>query len=74
MENLEKYFSFEEAKYVIFKMDKDKSSGLDGFSMLFFLECWDSIKEDIMKVFGGFYVRGEMSKVTKYIFIVLIPI
>lgn len=30
-------------------MVKDKSSGLDGFSMLLYQECWDIVKEDLMR-------------------------
>lgn len=66
-------FLEEEVKAVVFSMDKDKSSGPDGFSMLFFQECWEILKRDLMEVFEEFYERGIISKGMNATFIVLIP-
>lgn len=44
--SLEGPFSKEEIKSIVFSMDKDKSSGPDGFSMLFYHTCWELIKDD----------------------------
>lgn len=41
--------------------------------MLFFQKCWDSIKDDLLKVFGKFFERGRMNIAMKSIFIALIP-
>lgn len=48
---IEKPFSEEEVFNAVFGMDEAKAPGPDGFSMLFYQECWESIKEDLMKVF-----------------------
>lgn len=54
-------------------MYKAKTSGPDGFSMMFFQECQDIINEDIMKVFEEFFEKGILSIAMKSTFIVLIP-
>lgn len=33
----------------------DKAPGPDGFTMRFFLKCWEVLKGDIMKAFQNFY-------------------
>jgi hypothetical protein len=38
---LERDFEEEEVRRVVFKMNGDKASGPDGFSMAFFQVCWD---------------------------------
>lgn len=53
--NLEKTFSEEEVKNAIMGMDGTKALGPGGFSMLFFLECSDTIKVDLMNVFLEFF-------------------
>lgn len=73
MLRLEASFSEEEVKEVVFSMDKDKSLGLDGFSMHFYQVCWDIIKDDLMKVFVEFYDGGVISKGMNATFIVLVP-
>lgn len=60
-------------KEAVFGMDGVKSPGPDGFSMLLYQECWDTIKEDLMKVVREFHERGEMNKSMTSNFIVLIP-
>ena len=54
-------------------MDRDKAPSLDGFSMAFFQDCWEVIKEDIMSVFFDFYARGKFEKSLNATFISLIP-
>jgi hypothetical protein len=34
--------------------------------MMFFLACWDVLKEDIMKVFHDFPARGKFERKPKY--------
>lgn len=70
--DLERPFTEDKVKKVIFDMDGAKAPGPDGFSMHFFQKCWDIIKEDLMKVFLEFFERGIMSMVMKSTFIVLI--
>lgn len=50
--SLEAVFKEDEIKEPIFEMTKDKSLGPDDFSMHFYQECWDIIKEDLLKVSG----------------------
>lgn len=47
--------------------------GPDGYSMLFYQECWDTINGDLMIVFREFYGRGQLNMSRKSTFIVLIP-
>jgi hypothetical protein len=42
-------FTEEEVSNVIKQAPKDKASGPDGFIGAFFADCWDIIKEDMMK-------------------------
>lgn len=43
------------------------------FLCFFNQECWETIKEDLMKVFKEFYDKGEMNKSMTCNFIVFIP-
>lgn len=43
---------------VIFQMGKDKAPNLDDFSITFYQECWDIIKEDLLKFFYEFLDNG----------------
>jgi hypothetical protein len=70
---LERGFEEEEVKRVVFKMNGDKASGPDGFSMAFFQVCWDVLRMDIMKVFGEFHAGGRFEKSLNATFISLIP-
>lgn len=54
-------------------MGKDKSPGLDGFTMLFFQECWDIVRDGLIKVFTEFYDKGVISKGMNTTFLVLLP-
>lgn len=53
--NFEKPFSIEEVKIAVMSMGKDKSPGPDGFSMLFYQDCWDIIQADLIGVFAKFF-------------------
>lgn len=53
-------------------MAKDKSLGLDGFSMLFYQECWEVIKLDLLKVFEEFYESGIINLGANATFLVLV--
>lgn len=60
-------------KDAIFGMDGSKALGLGGFSMLFYQECWETIREDLMLIFDEFFHRGELCKSMRSTFIVLVP-
>lgn len=55
----------------VFKMDKDKTLGPDGFYMAFFQSYWDVVEMDIMEVFEEFFLNGLMGKSMNSTFITL---
>ncbi|KAJ9678294.1 hypothetical protein PVL29_020454 [Vitis rotundifolia] len=57
----------------IFQLDRDKAPGPDGFIMAVFQDCWDVIKEDLVKVFAEFHSSGIINQSTNASFIVLLP-
>jgi len=70
---LENIFTEEEVKEAVFSIDKDKSSGPDGFSSLFYQECWEIVKDELIDVFTEFHDKSTINKCTNTTFIVLIP-
>ncbi|RVW36395.1 putative mitochondrial protein [Vitis vinifera] len=48
----------------IFQLNKEKAPGPDGFTIAVYQECWDVIKEDLMRVFLEFHTKGPISLVT----------
>lgn len=55
---LERPFTKDEVKEVIWSTQDDKALGPDGFTMTFYKACWNFIKEDIMKMLEDFYYEG----------------
>lgn len=51
----------------------NKSTGSDGYSMLFYQVCWEMVKCDLMKMFAEFFERGVIGKDMNATFIVFIP-
>ncbi|WMV23105.1 hypothetical protein MTR67_016490 [Solanum verrucosum] len=51
----------------------DKAAGPDGFTMGFFIKCWDVVKQDIMDTFQNFYEHEVFEKSFNATFIALIP-
>lgn len=72
-DSLEKMFTKEEVKNVVYSMEEDKSLGPDGFSIAFYRECSDIIKEHLMKAFAEFFERGTINKGVNATCIILIP-
>jgi hypothetical protein len=58
---------------VVKAMNVDKAPGHDCYSMAFFQVCWVALKEDTMKVFHDFNVRGKFERSLNVTFIILIP-
>jgi len=52
---LERGFEEQEVWEVVREMNGDKAPGPDGFSMVFFQQCWGVLKKDIMAVFLEFH-------------------
>ena len=66
-------FTEEEISKAIFQMDRDKAPGPDGFTIVVFQDCWDVIKEDLVRVFAEFHRSGIINQSTNASFIVLLP-
>ncbi|RVX15029.1 LINE-1 retrotransposable element ORF2 protein [Vitis vinifera] len=52
---------------------EDKAPGPDGFTIAVFQDCWDVIKEDLVRVFAEFHSSGIINQSTNASFIVLLP-
>ncbi|RVW62008.1 Transposon TX1 uncharacterized 149 kDa protein [Vitis vinifera] len=59
---LESPFTEEEISKAIFQMDRDKAPGPDGFTIAVFQDCWDVIKEDLVRVFDEFHRSGIINQ------------
>lgn len=51
----------EEIKTALFSMKKDKSPGVDGLSVEFYIHFWDIIQEPLFCMYSECVGRGEMS-------------
>lgn len=51
---MEMQFLLEEIKEAIFSLSMDKAPGPDGFTMAIYQECWESIKENLLRVSHNF--------------------
>ena len=51
----------------------DKAIGPGEFTMVFFLKCWEVVKEDIMKAFQNIYEHEVFERSLNATFITLIP-
>ena len=71
--SLDAPFTEEEISKAIFQMDRDKASGPDGFTIAVFQDCWDVIKEDLVRVFAEFHRSRVINQSTNASFIVLLP-
>ena len=54
-------------------MDRNKAPGPDGFTIAVFQDCWNVIKEDLVRVFDEFHRSGIINQSTNASFIVLLP-
>ncbi|KAJ9688894.1 hypothetical protein PVL29_014511 [Vitis rotundifolia] len=70
---LDSPFTEEEISKAIFQLDRDKASGPDGFTITVFQDCWDVVKEDLVRVFAEFHRSGIINQSTNASFIVLLP-
>ncbi|KAL6321948.1 hypothetical protein AAG906_035857 [Vitis piasezkii] len=53
----------------IFQLDRDKAPRPDGFTIAVFQDCWDVIKEDLVRVFAEFHNSGIINQNTNASFI-----
>ena len=70
---LDRLFSVEEVQIAIFQLNKEKALGPDGFTIAIYQECWDVIKEDLMRVFLEFHTNGVINQSTNATFIAMVP-
>ncbi|RVW27562.1 Transposon TX1 uncharacterized 149 kDa protein [Vitis vinifera] len=70
---LDSPFTEEEISKAIFQLDRDKAPGPDGFTIAVFQDCWDVIKEELVRVFAEFHRSGIINQSTNASFIVLLP-
>ena len=57
----------------VFQLNKEKAPGPDGFTIAVYQECWDVIKEDLMRVFFEFHTKGVINQSTNATFIAMVP-
>ena len=50
-----------EIQRVVFQMNVDSCSGLDGFTGSFFTTCWDVVKSDVCRAVGNFFRGGRIT-------------
>jgi hypothetical protein len=55
IEQLDKSFTLEKVRAVVFSCDPSKAPGPDEFPFLFYQSCWDIISNDAMKLVHDFY-------------------
>ncbi|RVX13251.1 LINE-1 reverse transcriptase-like [Vitis vinifera] len=72
-DGLEVPFSMEEIHSALMEMGGDKALGPDGFSVAFWQECWDFVKEEVVEMFKEFFEHGSFAKSLNTTFLVLIP-
>ena len=74
-ERLEFLFSEEEVFVALSDLGKDKTLGPDGFTMTFWLFCWDVVKVEVLGFFSDFHERGggRFVKSMNATFLVLAP-
>ncbi|KAL6335916.1 hypothetical protein AAG906_003541 [Vitis piasezkii] len=69
---MDRPFSEEEVRIAVFQLNKEKAPGPDGFTIAVYQECWDVIKEDLMRVFLEFHTNGIINQSTNATFIAMI--
>ena len=72
-EGLEIPFTKGEVYAALTNLSKDKALGPDGFTMVFWLFCWDVVKIETMGFFREFHERGRFVKSLNATFLVLVP-
>ena len=70
---VESPFTEEEISKAIFQLDRDKALGPDDFTIAVFQDCWEVIKDDLVRVFAEFHRSGIINQSTNTSFIVLLP-
>ena len=66
-------FSEEEIFTALSSWCGDKSPSSDGFSMAFWLYCWDVVRAEILGLFREFYFHGTFQRSLNSTFLLFIP-
>ncbi len=72
-ESLSAPFSLEEIRAVVFKLGGDKAPGPDGFPLCFYQAFWETVKDDIWKIFLKLFDGSISTGPIDYSFICLVP-
>ncbi|RVW81743.1 Transposon TX1 uncharacterized 149 kDa protein [Vitis vinifera] len=72
-ESLEIPFTENEIYSVLMEMSGDKAPGPDGFTVAFWQNAWDFIKEEILEMFKEFHEHNSFVRSLNNTFLVLIP-
>ncbi|KAK6791948.1 hypothetical protein RDI58_011029 [Solanum bulbocastanum] len=72
-EEMERLPTEDEVKKVVFSLNGDSASGLDGFSGQFFQSCWNIIREDITNMVRAFFCGQELPRYITHTNLTLIP-
>lgn len=70
---LEKPFSENEVKDLVWACDNDVNPGPDGISLFFFENCWDILKVGVLNFVNIFHVKASLPKGVRTAFLALIP-
>ena len=70
--SLEVEFSEEEIFAALSSCCGDKAPGPDGFTMAFWLFCWDVVKSEILELFREFHLHGTFQRSLNSTFLLLI--
>ncbi|WMV54824.1 hypothetical protein MTR67_048209 [Solanum verrucosum] len=70
---MQRPFSEEEVVHILELFDGDKAHGPDGFTMCFFKECWEIIKDDVMQTIHNFHQNEVFERSLNATFVALIP-
>ncbi|RVW74602.1 hypothetical protein CK203_050923 [Vitis vinifera] len=73
IERLELPYSEEEVFVALSNLGKDKALGPNGYTMAFWLFCWDVVKEEVLGFFRDFHEDGRFVKSLNATFLTLVP-
>ncbi|RVW71406.1 Uridylate kinase [Vitis vinifera] len=59
---LDRPFIEEEVRLTVFQLNKEKAPGPDGFTIAVYQDCWNVIKENLMRVFLEFHTNGIINQ------------
>ena len=73
VEWLDRLFSEEEIHNVVWQLNKEKAPRPDGSTITLYQVCWETIKDDLLKVFLEFHNNGIINQSINSTFIALVP-